>query len=86
MVTAAQPSTETYGEKAIDDGIEAGVDKPKNEQDVGERVRDFALQVIREEPVPQTQQVVWSPADDEADHYDQAHLQGPHPGLGDVVL
>lgn len=86
MVAAAQPPTEAYGEQAVDDGVEAGVDQPENEEDVREGVGDFALQVIGEEPVPQTQQVVRRPAHHEANDDDQAHLQSPHPRLGDVIL
>jgi len=85
-VAAPQPLAEAYGEQAVDDGVQAGVEKPKDEQDVGEGVGDFPLQVVRKEPVPQTQQVVRSPADYEADHYDDAHFQSSHPGFGDVVL
>lgn len=85
-VAAPQPLAEAYGEQAVDDGVQAGVEKPKDEQDVGEGVRDLSLQVIWEEPVPQTQQVVRSPADYEADHYDDAHFQSSHSSFGDVVL
>lgn len=65
---------EAYGEEAIDDRVQAGVEKPKDEQDMREGVWDFPFQVIWKEPVPQTQQVVRSPADYEADHYDDAHF------------
>lgn len=85
-VTAPQASAEAYGEQAVNDGVEAGVEKSKDEKDVGEGVRHLSLQVIWEEPVPQTQQVVRSPADYEAEHYDNAHFQSPHPSFGDVVL
>ena len=84
-VAAPQPPAEAYGEQAVDDGVQTGVEKPKDEQDMGEGVRDFSLQVVREEPVPQTQQVVWSPADYEADHDDNAHFESSHSGFGDVV-
>ena len=77
---------EAHGEQAIDDWVQAGIEKPTDEEDVGEGVGDFPLQVVWEEPVPQTQQVVWSPADDEADHYDDAHFQSSHSSFGDVVL
>lgn len=86
VVAAPQPSAEAYGEQAVDDGVQAGVKEPEDEQDVGEGVGDFPLQVVWEEPVPQTQQVVRSPADDEADHDDDAHLQSSHSGFGDVVF
>lgn len=86
MVTALQPLAEVYGEQPVDDGVQAGVKKPKDEQDVGEGVRDLSFQVIWEEPVPQTQQVVRSPADYEADHYDDAHLQSSHSRFWDVVV
>lgn len=77
---------EANGEEAIDDGVQAGVEKPEDEEDVSERVGHLPLQVVGEEPVPQAQQVVRSPAHDEADDDDQAHLQSSHSGFGDVVL
>lgn len=86
LVAAPTTLAEANGEQAVDDGIQAGVEKSKDEQDVREGVRDFTLQVVWEEPVPQTQQVVRSPADYEADHYDDAHFQSSHSGFGDVVL
>lgn len=87
FAVAAPPAlAEAYGEQAVDDGVQAGVEKPKDEQDVGEGMRDFSLQVVWEEPVPQTQQVVRSPADYEADHNDDAHFQSSHSRFGDVVL
>lgn len=52
MVTAPQASAEAYGEQAVNDGVEAGVEKSKDEQDVSEGVRHLSLQVIWEEPVP----------------------------------
>lgn len=52
------------GEQAVDDWVQAGVDETEDEQDVGQWVRDLPLQILWEEPVPQAQQVVWSPADD----------------------
>lgn len=86
MVTSAQPSAEAYGEQAVNDGVNARVEKSKDEEDVGEGVRHLALQVVGEEPVPQTQQVVRSPADDEAEHDHDAHFQSPHSSSGNVVV
>lgn len=85
-VAATQPLAEAYGEQAVDDGVQAGVEKSEDEEDVGEGVGDLPLQVVREEPVPQTQQIVRSPADYEAHHYEDAHFQSSHSGFGDVVL
>lgn len=86
MVAAAQASAEADGEEAIDDWVNARVEEPKDEEHVGEGVGHLPLQVVREEPVPETQQVVGRPADDEAEHDDHAHLQSPQPSSGDVVL
>lgn len=86
MVAALQPPAEAYGEQAVDDGVDACVKKTKDKKDVGERVRHFPLQIVWKEPVPQTQKVIWSPADDEAHHDDDAHFQSFHSGFGDVVL
>lgn len=38
MVAATQPLVEAYGEEAVDDRVQAGVEKPKDEQDMGEGV------------------------------------------------
>lgn len=86
VVTALKLFAEANGEQPVDDGVQAGVEQPEDEQDVGERVRDFPFQVVWEEPVPQTQQVVWSPADYKADHYEDAQLQSPHSRFWDVVV
>lgn len=69
-----EPLSEVNGEQAVDDRVKAGVDEPKDEQDVGQRVGDFPLQVVREEPVPQAQQVVWSPADNEGRDNHNTHF------------
>ena len=70
-VKPPQPLSEVNGEQAVDERIQAGVEEPEDEQDVGQGVGDLPLQVVGEEPVPQAQQVVWSPADNERrdDHY-----------------
>lgn len=49
-------------------------------------MRDRLLHFLRKQPVPQAEQVVRSPADDEGCHNHDAHLQSPHPGFGDVVV
>lgn len=77
---------EVNGEEAVDDGVQAGIEEAKDEQNVGQRVGDLPFQVIREEPVPQAQQVVGSPADDKGGDDDDAHFQGSHPSFGDVIL
>ena len=65
---------EVDGEQPVDDRIQAGVDEPEDEQDVGQRVGDLPLQVVGKEPVPQAQQVVRSPADDEGRHDHYTHF------------
>lgn len=74
------------GEQAVGDGVQAGVEQAEDEEHVGERVGHGLLHPLGEEPVPQAQQVVGSPADDEGRHDHDAHLQGPHASLGDVVV
>lgn len=49
-------------------------------------MRDRLLHFLRKQPVPQAEQVVRSPADDERRDDHDAHLQSPHPGFGDVVV
>lgn len=74
------------GEEAVDERVQAGVDEPEDEQDVGQGVGDLPFQVVREEPVPQAQQVVRSPADNERQNYHNTHFQSSHPCPGNVVL
>lgn len=74
------------GKQAISDGIQTGVEEAKYEKQVCERVGDGLLHFLGEEPVPQAQQVVRSPADDERRHDHDAHLESPHPSFGDVVM
>ena len=38
------------------------------------------------EPVPQAQEVIRSPANDERRHYQNGHGESLHAGLGDVVI
>lgn len=82
----AQARVHVNGEQAVGDGVQAGVEEAEYEEHVGERVGDGLLHPLWEEPVPQAQQVVRSPADDEGRHDHDAHLQGPHASLGDVVV
>lgn len=86
--SAAPPEARVHvnGEQAVGDGVQAGVEEAEYEEHVGERVGDGLLHPLGEEPVPQAQQVVRSPADDERRHDHDAHLQGPHASLGDVVV
>lgn len=62
------------GEQAVDHGVQAGIEQPEDEQNVGQGVGHFSLQVIRKEPVPQAQQVVRRPADDERGDDHNAHF------------
>lgn len=82
----AQARVHVNGEQAVGDGVQAGVEEAEYEEHVGERVGDGLLHPLWEEPVPQAQQVVRSPADDEGRHDHDAHLQRPHASLGDVVV
>lgn len=77
---------EMDGKQAVSDGVQTGVEEAKDEEHVSERMRHRLLHLLGKEPVPQAQQVVGSPADDEGRHDDDAHLQSPHPGFGDVVV
>ena len=81
-----QTLVEVNGEQTVSDGVQTGVEEAKDKQHVGERVRDRLLHFFGEQPVPQAQQVVRSPADDEGRHDDNAHLKSPHPRFGDVVV
>lgn len=74
------------GEQAVGDGVQARVEEAEDEEHVSERMRDRLLHFLGKQPVPQAEQVVWSPADDEGRHDHDAHLQRPHPGFGDVVV
>lgn len=78
--------TKVNGEEAIDDRVQAGIQEPKDEKDMGQRVGNFPLQVIREEPVPEAQHVVWRPADNEGQNNHNAHFESSHSSSGDVVL
>lgn len=77
---------EVNGEQTVSDGVQTGVEEAKDKQHVSERMRDRLLHFFGEQPVPQAQQVVRSPADDEGRHDDNAHLKSPHPCFRDVVV
>ena len=77
---------EVNGEQTVSDGVQTCVEEAKDKQHVSERMRDRLLHFFGEQPIPQAQQVVWSPADDERRHDDNAHLKSPHPRFGDVVV
>lgn len=70
--------------EAVDDGIAAGVQIPKNKESVVDIVRRD-VQHVGLEPVPDAQQVVGSPAHHEGQHDDHRHLQGLHPSFRDDV-
>lgn len=74
------------GKQAVSDGVQTSVEEAKDEEHVSERMRHRLLHFLGKQPVPQAEQVVGSPADDEGRHDDDAHLQSPHPGFGDVVV
>lgn len=74
------------GKQAVGDGIQTRVEEAKDEEHVSERMRDRLLHFLGKQPVPQAEQVVRSPADDEGRHDHDAHLQSPHAGFGDVVV
>ena len=70
--------------EAVDDGVAAGVQVPEHEEAVVDVLRSD-VQHVGLEPVPDTQQVVRSPANHEGQHDDHRHLQSLHPGLRDDV-
>lgn len=70
--------------EAVDDGVAAGVEVAEDEEEVVDVLRRV-LDHVGLEPVPDAQQVVRRPADDEGADDDHGHLQGLHPGLGDPV-
>jgi len=82
--TAAAPP-EGDGEEPIGDGVQAGIEEAKDEEDVGEGWWDLLLHGSWTEPVPQPQQVVGGPAEDEGGDDDQAHLQRAQPCPWDVA-
>lgn len=84
MAAGGDISPEGRCVEAVDDGVAAGVQVPKQE----ERVVDVFwrdLHHVGLEPVPDAQKVVGCPADDEGQHDDHRHLQSLHPSLGDDV-
>ncbi len=70
--------------EAVDDGVTAGVQVPKHEEGVVYVLR-CDTQHVGLEPVPDSQQVVRSPAHHEGQHDDHRHLQSLHPSLRDDV-
>lgn len=83
---AEQPLAKAHSEQAVGDGVEAGVEEAKDEEHMSKGVRDGLLHVIREQPVPQTQEVIRCPAHHEGADYDHTHLQSPHACSWDVVV
>lgn len=79
-----QVRPERRREEAVDDGVAARVEVAKDKQyvvDILGRVLDH----VWLEPIPDPQQVVRRPTDDEGADDDHGHLQGLHPRLGDHV-
>lgn len=68
--------------EAIDDGVAAGVQVPKDKEAMM-HVLGCEAQHGWLEPVPQPQQVVRRPAHHEGQYDDHRHLQGLQPGLRD---
>lgn len=79
-----QVGPERRREEAVDDRVAARVEVAKDEEEVVD-VLWRVLDHVGLEPVPDAQQVVRRPADDEGADDDHGHLQGLHPGLGDPV-
>lgn len=75
---------EGWREEAVDDWVAAGVQVPKHKEGVVDVLR-CDLQHAGLKPVPDPQQVVWSPAHDKGQHDDHCHLQSLHPSLWDDV-
>ncbi|XP_055010818.1 WD repeat-containing protein 93 [Boleophthalmus pectinirostris] len=65
VVKPSQSFSEVNGEEAIDDRVKTSIPQAKYKEDMSQRQRHFPLQVIRKKPIPQAQQVVWSPANNE---------------------
>lgn len=68
--------------EAVDERVAAGVQVPEDEEGVVNVLRCDA-QHVGLEPVPDPQQVVRRPADQEGQHDDHRHLQRLQTGLGD---
>lgn len=79
-----QVGPERWREEAVDDRVAARVEVAEDEEEVVD-VLWRVLDHVGLEPVPDAQQVVRRPADDEGADDDHSHLQGLHPGLGDPV-
>lgn len=78
---------EMHREEPVDERIQARVEEAEEEEDVAERRRHLLpRQHLRGEPVPEAQEVVGRPADDEGEDDDDGHLERAHPGPGDVVV
>ena len=58
---AGHVCTEGWCEEAVDDWITAGVEVSKNKEGMVDIFRDH-LQHLRLEPVPDSKQVIWRPA------------------------
>lgn len=61
-------------EQTISDGVQDGVEEAKNKKNVSQWVGNGLLQVVREKPVPQAQEVVRCPAHNKGRHNDNAHF------------
>lgn len=70
--------------ETVDDWIAAGVQVPKHKEGVVDVLRCDPHHAGLK-PVPDPQQVIWSPAHDEGQHDDHRHLQSLHPSLWDDV-
>lgn len=79
-----QVGPEGWRVEAVDDGVAAGVQVAEHEEGVV-NVLGCDAQHVGLEPVPDPQQVVWSPAHHEGQHDDHRHLQRLHAGLRDHV-
>lgn len=77
---------EMDSEQAVSYWVQTGIEEAKNKEHMSQRMRDRLIHIIWEEPVPQSQQVVRGPADDEGSHDNNAHFQSPHPCFWNVVV
>lgn len=78
---------EVHSEEAVDQGVKARVEEAKEEENVAEGWGHLLPgQHLGGEPVPQAEQVVRSPADDESQDDDGRHLEGAHAHPRNVVV
>lgn len=74
MAPPPQTLVKVNRKQTVCDGVKTRVEEAKNKQHMSEGMRDSLLHSLGKQPVPQAQQVVRGPADDERRHNDNTHL------------